>query len=54
MTNDVVVTNNEVTFEFNELIVSKTNLKGHILYANDVFLNIAGFNESALKKHSKP
>ncbi len=28
----------------NELIVSKTDLKGHIIYANDVFLNIADFS----------
>lgn len=28
----------------NELIVSKTNLKGHISYANDVFLEIAGYS----------
>lgn len=27
----------------NEFIVSKTNLKGHITYANDVFLRIAGY-----------
>ena len=26
-----------------EIIVSKTNLKGHITYANDVFLRIAGY-----------
>lgn len=25
-----------------DLIVSKTNLKGHLTYANDVFLDIAG------------
>lgn len=28
----------------NDLIVSKTNLKGHITYANDVFLDIAGYS----------
>lgn len=34
---------NEVFFDDNELIVSKTDLKGHITYANDIFLNISGF-----------
>ncbi|PCI05924.1 MAG: chemotaxis protein [Hyphomicrobiales bacterium] len=28
----------------NDLIVSKTNLKGHITYANDVFLDIADYS----------
>ncbi len=38
----------------NELIVSKTNLKGHITYANDIFLDIAGFtlNEVLDKPHA--
>jgi len=36
-------TGNEVLFDSNDLIVSKTNLKGHITYANDIFLNIAGY-----------
>ena len=32
-------------FDKNEIIVSKTNLKGHITYANKTFLNIAGYTE---------
>ncbi len=38
----------------NELIVSKTNLKGYITYANDIFLDIAGFtlNEVLDKPHA--
>ncbi len=36
-------TGKEVFFDKNELIVSKTNLKGHITYANDIFVNIAGY-----------
>jgi PAS domain-containing protein len=37
-----------------DLIVSKTNLKGHLTYANDVFLNIADFTEREVlgKPHS--
>ena len=35
----------ERTFGEEEIIVSKTDLKGRITYANDVFLRIAGFTE---------
>ncbi len=38
-------TGREVTFEKHEVIVSKTDLKGIITYANPVFLKIAGFTE---------
>lgn len=43
---DPTVTNKEAFFGDNEIIVSKTDLKGHITYANDVFLDIAGYTES--------
>lgn len=33
------------TFGENEIIVSKTDLKGRITYANDVFLKVADFTE---------
>ena len=36
----------EVFFDKNDLIVSKTNLKGHITYANHTFLEIAGYEEN--------
>ena len=39
-------TGREVHFDKDELIVSKTNLKGHITYANDIFLEIAGYKEA--------
>lgn len=39
-------TGKEVFFDKDELIVSKTNLKGHLTYMNDVFLDIAGYKES--------
>lgn len=39
-------TNQEVYFDTNDVIVSKTDLKGKIVYANDVFLQIAGYRES--------
>lgn len=46
MTKEVRLTGAEVFFEENELIVSKTNLKGHMTYVNDVFLRVSGFAES--------
>ena len=39
-------TGREVFFDRDDLIVSKTNLKGHITYANDIFLKIAGYTEA--------
>lgn len=41
----VTPTDREVFFGSDEVIVSKTDLKGIITYANDVFLNIAGYSE---------
>jgi len=35
----------EVFFDQDDLIVSKTDLKGKITYANDIFLDIAGYKE---------
>jgi PAS domain S-box-containing protein len=32
-------------FDANEIIVSKTDTKGRIIYANEVFLRVAGFSE---------
>ncbi len=55
MTNDKAhVTGVEVFFEPNDIIVSKTNKQGHITYANDVFLDIAGYTEEEVlgKPHS--
>ena len=45
MPQDVTLTGVEQFFDENEIIVSKTNLKGHITYCNDVFLRIAGYTE---------
>lgn len=41
-------TNGEVFFERNEIIVSKTDLKGRITYANSTFMKVSGFKESEL------
>jgi len=43
---DVTPTNNERTFSEDEIIVSKTDLSGHITYANRVFLDVALYRES--------
>ncbi len=39
-------TGREVFFDKDDLIVSKTNLKGHITYANKTFLEIADYTEA--------
>lgn len=43
---DMSVTGVERFFEDDEIIVSKTDLKGRITYANDVFLRIASYTEA--------
>ena len=45
MLKEVVVTGVERFFDEDEIIVSKTNLQGHLTYCNDVFLSIAGYTE---------
>lgn len=42
---DTSLTGVEKYFDENELIVSKTDLKGRLTYCNDVFLRIAGYSE---------
>jgi PAS domain S-box-containing protein len=42
-TKDIYLSGEEKTFDENEIIVSKTDLKGRITYANKVFLDIAGY-----------
>lgn len=46
MSRDVKMTGVERFFDEDEIIVSKTDLKGHITYANDVFLRLAGMTEA--------
>ena len=41
-------TGREVTFGEDEIIVSKTNLKGLILYCNQTFVKISGYSEAEL------
>ncbi|MCA9211943.1 MAG: PAS domain-containing protein [Planctomycetales bacterium] len=41
-------TGRERTFDENEIIVSKTDTKGIITYANQVFIRVAGYSESEL------
>ncbi len=38
----------EVFFNTSDIIVSKTNLKGHILYVNPIFCEVSGFIEGEL------
>ncbi len=50
----VEMTGHERVMDVNEIIVSKTNLKGHLTYANDVFCKFAGYSVSEImgKPHS--
>lgn len=45
---DRSLTNVERTFQWDDVIVSKTDLTGKITYANDVFLGISGYTEEEL------
>ena len=42
------LTGREVFFKEEDVIVSKTDIKGIITYANQTFLNISGFSEEQL------
>jgi len=42
------VTNQEVTYSEDELLVSKTDKKGRVTYCNSAFIRLAGFQESEL------
>ena len=45
MKKDVSLTGNERFFDRDDFIVTKTDLKGRITYANRTFLRVAGFTE---------
>ncbi len=42
------ITNNEVVLEPNDILVSKTDLMGRIVYVNDAFVRISGFTRQEL------
>ena len=44
----VPLTGIERRFKDDEIIVSKTDLKGRITYGNDVFIRISGYREAEL------
>ncbi len=48
MAKELSLTGVELFFDDNEIIVSKTDLKGRITYCNDVFQRIAGYSEKEL------
>lgn len=43
---DLTLSGVERTFSRDEIIVTKTDTKGRIIYANEVFLRIAGYSEA--------
>lgn len=48
MKNNQPVTQHEVPFPANTYLVSRTDLKGTITYANDAFVEISGFSRDEL------
>lgn len=48
MSSSVQPSGKEIFFDEDEIIVSKTDLKGRITYANPVFIRLAGYNEKDL------
>jgi PAS domain S-box-containing protein len=48
MKQDVTPTNTEVFFEGDDIIVSKTDIKGRLTYTNETFIKISGFVEEEL------
>jgi len=48
MQNQTPLTNIERKFDWDDVIVSKTDTSGRITYANDVFINISGYTEEEL------
>lgn len=46
--NRTVLTGREITFGEEEVIVSKTDTTGHIVYANPTFLRVSGYTEREL------
>ena len=44
----ITPTNTEKIFDENTLLVTKTDIKGNIIYANRAFMHIVGMNESIL------
>ncbi|MEY4503944.1 MAG: hypothetical protein RL154_989, partial [Pseudomonadota bacterium] len=39
--------NQEITFDENEFIVSKTDLSGKITYGNELFIKMSGYDEKS-------
>ena len=50
----VIPTNKEIVMDENDFIVSKTNTKGVLTYCNEIFIEMAGYEESELigKNHN--
>jgi len=48
MSHSITPTNQEIFFEPDEIIVSKTDPKGRLTYVNDVFMRISGYDEREL------
>ena len=45
---DIIPTSHEKLMRENDFIVSKTDLKGRIIYANEIFIEFSGYSEEEL------
>ncbi len=54
MKNKITPNNREVVMRDDDFIVSKTNPKGQLTYANEIFIEFSGYNEAELlgKQHN--
>lgn len=48
MSAKITPTGRAVSFDENEFIVSKTDMRGRITYCNDVFVRVSGYSEAEL------
>lgn len=51
MNNKIQPTQHELSMKSDDFIVSKTNLKGQITYANQIFVQFSGYRQSEIYKH---
>lgn len=45
---NIIPTNNEIVMKDNDFIISKTDARGIITYCNEIFMDIASYNEDEL------
>ena len=51
MSNKIQPNQNEITMKDDDFIVSKTDLKGKVTYANQIFVRFSGYRQSEIYNH---